>query len=312
MTPALAREGAPTASDAIGPAVPFLAEPVLPEPSLRLQGQVIALSHDLGGVRAGDFLVPLRFLATWKLAPSLVAEASLPLLLTFPGTPDGAPARSTAADIGNARFGIEWPACCAAGPHRLSLSLDAFLPLSQVTSGDSGAADLAAAAERRTRYALAAALLPNLASDYLAETLSIVPGVHYRYADGDVTFQVGVELPAFLALDVDRSAPFHESHLGVRYGIGAVYDARPIVPTFEVVGLTTFAHDDPAAPGGAVAARVDSATTVLAAIGLHAVIGDWQPGLAVSYPFTLGGDVTRDVTVGVYLHLELAYSLDRP
>lgn len=304
-----------------GPAVPFVTEPVLPDTNVRLQMQFIPVTQNFGAASVSDFLVPFRIYGAWMMSESVVGEASLPLLLTFPGSADGVADRSTGFDVGNAKIGLEWPIFSEGQRHRLSLSFDMFLPLSQISNGESelniatgeidrNVQDLADAAERRARYGLAATLLPNLAPDYLAETFTVVPGLHYRLRQAGVVMHVSLDIPAYLGFDFSQPKFFHQNFLGLRYGVEVGYEARPIYPTLEFTGVTTFSHDDPSTLPGQPAAKVDTFTAVLATLGVRAMLGAWEPGVGVTYPITLGGDTGDVLDTSVYIHFEMAYRFE--
>src|SRR5262245_35387934 len=86
-----------------GPGVPYLVETVLPVPSIRLQTHFMPLSVGVGDASTDTFLVPFRIHGAWFFSESVVGEASLPFLLSFPSEGD------SGFDLGNPRIGMEFP-----------------------------------------------------------------------------------------------------------------------------------------------------------------------------------------------------------
>jgi hypothetical protein len=308
-----------TVTGSPGPGVPYVTEPVLPDPNVRLQTHFVPVTrHVAEDVSVDDFLVPFRLYGAMMMTDSVVGEASIPFLLTFPGTADGVAERDTGFDLGNPRIGFEWPIFSVGQRHRISLSFDMFLPFSQISLGDSeldlatgtirrDPQDVADALERRGRYGLAATLLPQLAPDFLPETFTVMPGVHYRFRQAGIVTHLNLDIPAYLGFDFSQPKFFHENFLGLRYGLGFTYEARPVYPSLEITGVTTFAHDDPAALPEATPVEIETTTALLATLGVRFAFGTWEPGVAVTYPITLGGDVGDMLDPVVYIHFELAY-----
>jgi len=291
-----------------GPGIPFLLEPVLPVPSLRLQLFFAPVGIEVNDPTADqpryvgtelsrdDFLMPIRLDGVWFFSDSVVGEASLPFLVSFPGEGDNA------FDIGNGRIGLEFPAVVAGGEqHRFSIALDLYLPFAQIRHKDHTAEEIRA---KGGRYELATAALPWLAPDFSPETFTPVVGLHYRLRQGKIVTNVVLDAPIYIGFDYNQDTLFHEVWGGLRYGVEATYAARPVFPTLEVVGVTTFAHNDPSRLPGEPTREIGTETSLLVALGLRAAFGLWEPGVAVTYPIILGDE---NLNTTVYAQVELTY-----
>lgn len=272
-------------SDTTGPMVPFLAEPIEPRPAARLQTHFLPLSD--ANTDLSTFQMPFLFAGSWNFSGSVIGEASLPMILTFPEEGD------TGFDIGNVKIGIEAPVMIEGARHRWTVSFDLFLPFSQIGHGDETAEDLANAAVRRGRQAMAASVLPSLAPSLTAETFTPVLGTHYRFNESKFVTMVGFGIPLFLGFDFNALNFFNDNHVGLRYDLAFGYDARPVFPTLELTGLTSF--DD------------ETATSLVTTLGIRGAFDNFEPGVAISYPIVVGNDAVESI---VLAHIEFVYRFD--
>jgi hypothetical protein len=239
----------------------------------------------------------------------VVGEGSLPILSAFPDQGDGG------AEIGNPRIGMEFPVLSEGlFTHRWTVSLDFFLPFAQVNDSPPCASgserttlevpdcvsqsDYQGTLERIGRYGVGSAALPTLQPDLAPDRFSTVIGTHYRLRKGRFITQVGVDLPILMGFDLGFQHPdgtlLHEVDTALRYGAAFGVNVKPVFPSLEFVGVSQLSGDD-------------DATALLASLGVRAAFREFEPGLAVTYPITLGPDDLEGSSV--YVSIELAYRL---